>query len=158
MGFTDGTLVADGELVAALKVLVAEVRPDVIVTHDPHDYHGDHRALAQAVGIAASFAAPVLHADTLGGVGFAPAYYVDITEVFADKTAAIRLHRSQDPERFVTAAATQNGFRARQCNAPDGSFAEAYRCNPVFPFADIRGLLPPAPPVRPMTDRRRVGT
>jgi hypothetical protein len=28
--------------------------------------------------------------------------------------------------------------------------AEAFRFDPRFPFADIRALMPPAPPVRPV--------
>jgi hypothetical protein len=95
----------------------------------------------------------VLHADTLGGVGLQATHYVDITRHFPEKAAAIRTHVSQDPERFVAAAAALNGFRARQCNAPEGGFAEAWRFEPVFPFADIRGLLPPAPEIRPIHDR-----
>ena len=42
-------------------------------------------------------------------------------------------------------------FRAAQCGH-DG-FAEAIRHDPVFPFSDIRALLPPPPPVRPVRDR-----
>jgi len=64
------------------------------------------------------------------------------------KAKAIRAHQSQDPERFVDAARVQNAFRAGQCNGAAGSFAEAFRFEPVFPFADIRALLPPAPPIR----------
>ncbi|TIX81950.1 MAG: PIG-L family deacetylase, partial [Mesorhizobium sp.] len=29
--------------------------------------------------------------------------------------------------------------------------AEAFRFEPIFPFADIRALLPPAPVIRPVT-------
>jgi len=47
-----------------------------------------------------------------------------------------------------------NGFRSSQANAPNG-YAEAWRFEPSYPFADIRGLLPPAPPVRPIADRRK---
>ena len=153
LDFPDGGLVADTALIGALKALIEETQPDLIVTHAPNDYHGDHRALSEAACIAASFTAPVIHADTLGGVGFAPTHYVDISGHFPAKATAIRAHVSQDPERFVVAAAGLNSFRASQCNAPEGAFAEAFRFDPVFPFADIRGLLPPAPPVRRVHNR-----
>ncbi len=45
----------------------------------------------------------------------------------------------------------QNEFRAGQCNGAPGALAEALRFEPTFPFADIRALLPPAPPIRPVT-------
>ncbi|WP_095082775.1 PIG-L deacetylase family protein [Mesorhizobium sophorae] len=157
LDFPDGALVADAALIAALKALVGEVGPDLAITHAPNDYHGDHRALSDGVRIAASFAVPVLHADTLGGTGFSPTHYVDIS-VHADiKAKAIRMHQSQDPERFVDGARTQNLFRSGQCNGALGSLAEAFRFEPVFPFADIRALLPPAPAIRPvMVSTKRV--
>ncbi|GLR40236.1 hypothetical protein GCM10007880_07520 [Mesorhizobium amorphae] len=70
LDFPDGALVADAALIAALKALIGEVKPDLVITHAPNDYHGDHRALSDGVRIAASFTVPVLHADTLGGTGF----------------------------------------------------------------------------------------
>ncbi|TIS91492.1 PIG-L deacetylase family protein [Mesorhizobium sp.] len=151
LDFADGALVADAALIGALKALIGDIRPDLAITHAPNDYHGDHRALSDGVRIAASFAVPVLHADTLGGTGFSPTHYVDISGHFDLKAKAIRAHQSQDPERFVDAARTQNAFRAGQCNGETGALAEAFRFEPVFPFADIRALLPPAPPIRPVT-------
>lgn len=155
LGFADGELVADAALVSALREVISQVRPDLVITHAPNDYHGDHRALSTAVRTAASFHAPLLLADTLGGVGFVPTHYVDVTDHFARKEAAIRVHGSQDPERFVLATRSLNAFRAGQANAGPHAFAEAYRFDPVFPFVDIRDLLPPAPPVHPVADRRR---
>jgi LmbE family N-acetylglucosaminyl deacetylase len=156
LDFPDGGLVADAGLVGGLKELIGTLRPDIIVTHAPNDYHGDHRALSEAVRIAASFTAPVIHADNLRGVGFEPTIYVDISAHWGIKARAIRAHVSQDPERFVTAAGLLNRFRAAQANAGEGDVAEAYRFEPVFPFVDIRDLLPPAPMVRPVRNRNRV--
>lgn len=153
LSFPDSELVADAALVAALKQLIAQSLPDLVVTHAPNDYHGDHRALSDAVRIAASFHAPVLWTDTLQGVGFKPTHYVDITPHIALKAAAIRAHASQDPERFVTKSEQLARFRASQANGPDDSYAEAFRFEPAFPFVDIRDLLPPAPRVRPVRDR-----
>jgi LmbE family N-acetylglucosaminyl deacetylase len=134
LGFPDGALMADAALIGALKALVAEVAPDLILTHAPDDYHADHRALSAAVSQAAGFSAPVLVMDTLNGTGFRPTHWVDATAHWPAKEAAIRAHVSQDPERFVVWANRQAAFRAE----------------PRFPFADIRALLPPAPPVRPV--------
>jgi LmbE family N-acetylglucosaminyl deacetylase len=156
LDFPDGALVADAALDGALKALMNDVEPDIVVTHARNDYHGDHRALSDAVAIAASFTAPVIYADTLQGVGAEPTFFVDITGYFALKTEAIRCHVSQDPERFVLAAGSHNAFRASQCNAPVGAYAEAYGFKPIYPFADIRALLPPAPPVRPVRNRSKL--
>ncbi|RWP03283.1 PIG-L deacetylase family protein [Mesorhizobium sp.] len=158
LDFPDGELVADAALIGALKALIGQTGPDLVITHAPNDYHADHRALSDGVRIAASFAVPVLHADTMGGTGFSPTHYVDISAHADVKAEAIRMHQSQDPDRFVDIARTQNAFRAGQCNGAQGSSAEAFRFEPSFPFADIRMLLPPAPLIRKvMVSTRRVG-
>jgi LmbE family N-acetylglucosaminyl deacetylase len=156
LDFPDGELVAGAALIASLKALIRDTAGDLVITHAPNDYHADHRALSDGVRIAASFAVPVLHADTMGGTGFSPTHYVDISAYRDIKTQAIRAHRSQRPEQYVDRARVQNEFRAGQCNSTPGSLAEAFRFEPTFPFADIRVLLPPAPPVRPVTPQTNV--
>ncbi len=155
LGFPDGQLAADAALAAALRALMAETAPDLILTHAPNDYHADHRALAAAVDAAAGFCAPVLHTDTLNGTGFAPTHWVDVTAHWPAKATAICCHASQDPGRFVAGAERQAAFRAGECNGPPEARAEAFRFEPRFPFADIRALLPPAPPLRPAGADRR---
>ena len=156
LDFPDGEVVADAALISSLKALIRETAADLVITHAPNDYHADHRALSDGVRIAASFAVPVLHADTMGGTGFSPTHYVDISAYRDVKAQAIRAHRSQMPEQYVDRARVQNEFRAGQCNSVAGSLAEAFRFEPTFPFADIRGLLPPAPPVRPVTPHTKI--
>jgi LmbE family N-acetylglucosaminyl deacetylase len=148
LDFADSYLTSDAALIDALKSLIAEFGPELIITHAPNDYHGDHRALSDAVRIAASFSAPVVHADNFQGVGFTPSYYVDISAFMELKLTAIRAHASQSTERLVAMVQRLNAFRAAQAGSPDGSYAEAFRFEPVFPFVDIRDLLPPAPKVR----------
>lgn len=157
LDFPDGKLIADAALIATLKTLIGEVKPDLVITHAPNDYHGDHRALSDGVRVAASFAVPVLHADTLGGTGFSPTHYVEMSAHWDIKARAIRAHRSQGPEHYVNRARIQNEFRAGQCNGVPGALAEAFRFEPTFPFADIRALLPPAPPIRPVTVKQDHG-
>lgn len=153
LGFPDGGLRADAALEAVLQDLLADVQPDLVLTHAPNDYHADHRALSAGLSQAAGFAVPVLWMDTLNGTGFTPTHWVEVTPYWAAKEAAILAHESQDPARFVRMANRQAAFRAGECNAPPEARAEAFRFEPRFPFADIRGLLPPAPPLRPIGRR-----
>lgn len=152
LGFPDGALVCDGALLGALKPIIAEHRPDLVISHAGNDYHGDHRALSQAVHLAASFSAPVIEMDTLHGTGFYPTIYVDTTAHADLKRRAILCHQSQDPDRFIPMSETLARHRASQCNHPEG-LAEAFTFSPRFPFADIRNLLPPAPTPRPVARR-----
>jgi LmbE family N-acetylglucosaminyl deacetylase len=156
LDFPDGSLVGDAALIASLKALLNETKPDLVITHAPNDYHGDHRALSDAVRIAASFSFPVLWADTMMGTGFLPTIYVDATAQFDLKREAIGKHLSQDPQRYIALAELWNRSRAAQCNAL-GGYAEAYRFEPTFPFGDIRELLPPAPNPRAVRDRGASG-
>jgi N-acetylglucosamine malate deacetylase 1 len=152
LGFPDGGLRADTPVIDRIAALIRDQRPHLVITHAPNDYHGDHRALSDAVRIAANFIAPVMWMETILGVGFAPTHYVDITPHFVRKLRAIRKHRSQDPERFVEMAELGGRYRSAQCNVPQG-YAEVFRIEPIFPFADIRNLLPPAPGLSRVKDR-----
>jgi N-acetylglucosamine malate deacetylase 1 len=155
MGFPDGALRADAALEDALRDLIGQAAPDLLVTHAPNDYHADHRALSAAALQASGFSVPVLFMDTMNGTGFVPTHWVDVTAHWPAKTAAILAHTSQDPDRFAAMATRQAAFRAGECNAPPEARAEAFRFEPRFPFADIRALLPPAPSLRPVGARDR---
>lgn len=149
LGLPDGGLSTAPDAQEKISAAIAASSPDLIITHGLEDYHPDHRALARYVEDAASFRCPILVADTLMGVGFTPEFYVDITPYMDEKTEAIMAHESQSPHRFADSASIMNRYRAAQCNAPHGHYAEAYRLSSRFPFADIRAMVPPAPKYRP---------
>ena len=116
--------------------------PDLIITHSENDYHADHQSLSLIIKGAVSHYIPVLFCDTLMGINFHPNYYVDITDYYGAKKNAILKHKSQNPQRFVDLFELMNSYRAAQCNAPKGYYAEAYSFISSFPFSDIREFLP----------------
>ncbi|CAL1517763.1 PIG-L family deacetylase [Chitinophaga sp. MM2321] len=92
--------------------VLREADPDVIFTHSPNDYHPDHRYVGQLVFDAyfqkglphipgQSFPAcrfgqsQLYYMDNLGGIGFLPTEYVDISDVFDIKKAMLACHKSQ---------------------------------------------------------------
>lgn len=153
LGLEDGALSRDpGGLVRCLQDFLIEAAPDLIVTHALNDYHADHRALAAAALQAAGLYIPVAHCDTLSGLGASPRYWIDITDHAPRKAQAILRHRTQDPPRLIQLAETLSRQRAAQCGDATGH-AEALSFAPRYPFADIRGLLPQAPGIRPLTER-----
>ena len=143
--FPDGKLAFVKDANNKIKDYIYSVSPDLIITHAPEDYHSDHRTLSSLVKEATGLICPILYADTLMGVNFVPEFYVDITPYFSNKTEAILKHKSQSPQKFLEGTKLLNRFRSAQCNAPEGHYAEAYRQEKIFPFTDIRSLLPPNP-------------
>ncbi len=142
MGLPDGNLSGANDAQKIIKEFITKIKPDLVITHSPEDYHPDHRILSYYVENAVGFKCPVLLADTLMGVNFIPEYYIDITKNFQKKSQAILAHKSQSPEKFLKATRLLNRFRSAQCNAPSGNYAEAYRFNRRFPFSDVSYLLP----------------
>lgn len=139
--FDDGDLAyAAQSLRQELTRLIRQQRPDVVVTHDPFAgltryevcyLHPDHRATGQAAFEAAFFCAgghlfyPDQVATALSPHQVAALYlvmsdnpdcYVEISDTFAAKVAAIREHRSQwgqhpDLEGFFRRMAEEVGAR-----------------------------------------------
>ena len=149
LSLPDGELGNCKDAYHKIKDYILKINPDFIITHDERDYHPDHRALSRMVSDIASFKHPVFFAETLMGLNFEPNYYIDITEHFPSKIDAISAHKSQGPEKFIKAVKIMNGFRAAQCNFPEGSFSECYRSNKIFPFAEASSLLPSSQKFRP---------
>ena len=90
-----------------------------------------------------------MYCDTMMGINFNPTYYVDISRYMKDKIKSIFCHKSQNPKRFVNLVCLMNSYRAAQCNAPKGEYAEAYFFENSFPFSDIRNMLPKSFKIRP---------
>ena len=135
--------------------------PHVIITHNPEDYHPDHRACSDLV-FAASFLAtlpnimpevpaqqhmPALfYMDSLAGAGFTPEYYVDITDTYEVKIQMLSKHESQlkwlkdhdniDIVQFVQTVARRRGV---ECGV---QYAEAFRAARVWPRIHPQRLLP----------------
>lgn len=117
--------------------LIREVEPDLILTHDPADYHPDHRAVSALVSWCVPLIAirhyeteyPALNGvptvyfmDTMLGVHFSPSEYVDISDVIEIKLRMLRAHASQlaflkqyfclDPLEQVSVVARFRGMQA----------------------------------------------
>ena len=111
-GVMDEHVFPDREQRHIMIDILREADPDIIFTHSPNDYHPDHRYVGQLVfdayfqkGLphipgqslpACRFGQSQLYfMDNLGGIGFLPTEYVDITEVFETKKEMLACHKSQ---------------------------------------------------------------
>ena len=149
LNIPDGELGEDPEHRRIIKENILKIMPDLIITHSQNDYHSDHRSLSFITSSVVSHYIPVIYCDTLMGINFNPNFYIDITEHFLLKKEAILKHETQKPQRFIDLAKLMNSYRAAQCNAAKGKYAEAYFFEPSFPFTDIRHILPSPLKLRP---------
>jgi len=149
LNLPDGELGEESEHRKIIKENILKIMPDLIVTHSENDYHADHKSLSLITKGAVSHYIPILYCDTLMGINFNPNYYVDITNYHRSKKEAVLKHKTQKPQRFVDLFELMNSYRAAQCNAPKGKYAEAYSFVPSFPFSDIREILPAPLKLRP---------
>jgi len=154
LGYPDGRVEATLDLRRDLARVIRQVRPDRVLCPSPErNYarigfgHPDHRAVGSAALDAVypdarnPFAFPELReresleAWTVrevwigGGFGPEPGHYVDVTETFGRKLAALRAHESQTghmtdlDERIRTRLA----LVAQQAGLPEGRLAEGFR-------------------------------
>jgi N-acetylglucosamine malate deacetylase 1 len=143
--------------------LLREADPEVILTHSPNDYHPDHRYVSQLVfdsyfqkGLphipeqkqpACRFGRAQLYfMDNIGGIGFLPTEYVDITSVMETKRKMLARHVSQLQAASQMAntdlmelAETQSRFRgiAAGCR-----YAEGFTRSEAFQRGLTKRILP----------------
>ncbi len=84
------------EMIVAIEKAIAEVGPDLILTHSSHDQHQDHAAVHQAVLRAARkhhsilcFESPSVTAE------FTPSVFFDVTDYIDIKQEAVLAHQDQ---------------------------------------------------------------
>ncbi len=110
LGYPDELIFEDMPTRLRFTDLIREAQPDLILTHDPHDYHPDHRVVSRLM-FDASFESglpnvktehpahlgvcPLFYFDTLTGASFLPTEFVDITDTFETKHAMLACHASQ---------------------------------------------------------------
>jgi LmbE family N-acetylglucosaminyl deacetylase len=151
LGYPDGRVEATLELRKDLTRVIRMVRPDRVVCPSPErNYirmgisHPDHRAVGSAALDAVypdsrnQFAFPELLADeklepwTVREVWISaspqPTHYVDITDTFPRKIAALRSHASQiaDADQLQERLLGMSTRLAEQGGLPEGRLAEAF--------------------------------
>jgi LmbE family N-acetylglucosaminyl deacetylase len=130
-GAIDGSLVADGDAVAKLLVLLRELKPDVVLAPWPLDVHPDHQATGMLAWRAfqdlqsryALYFYETSNAPHTMSARFAPDTWVDISTVMAAKRRAVMQHASQSPASWFGTYETIAKFRGLEADVP---LAEGY--------------------------------
>jgi LmbE family N-acetylglucosaminyl deacetylase len=137
LGLPDYGVWLNRETMLKLTDAIRQVRPEIVITHFEADYGSDHNntlKLAQDATLAASVPGvqtehppipkmPYLcMMEPLGGFGFQPQIFVDITETLKIKIQMLQCHRSQiewlsrnggmDPCEYLETVAKFRGYQA----------------------------------------------
>jgi LmbE family N-acetylglucosaminyl deacetylase len=162
LGLSDGEVNAgDPDQRRMVVDLVRAAKPDLILTHASGDYMADHNEVSKLVLDAAFLAtlplletdrpahgvvAAIYHFDTVAGVGFAPAEYVDVSDHLDTKLAMLAEHRSQlewlrdhDGVDILEQTRTHTAFRGYQAGV---TYAEAFAPAPAWLRNRTVRLLP----------------
>lgn len=129
---------------------VRQAKADVIITHNPNDYHPDHIACSKLASDARILSAvrliktahpqvgkspELFHMDSIAGLRFEPQFFVDISAHFEKKQEALRSHQSQNiwlksifNTDLTSYVQVQSAFRGLQCGV---KYAEAF-VQPVY--------------------------
>jgi LmbE family N-acetylglucosaminyl deacetylase len=147
LGYSDGSVEPSLELVRDISRVIRQVRPQRLVTQSPERSwnrlqvsHPDHLAAAEATVRAFYPAAgnpyaypdmsePAWDVGELWMMDHPVAnHYVDITETFEQKLAALMCHTSQhrDPEGLRTGIRANFARVATAAGLPSGHYAEAF--------------------------------
>jgi 4-oxalomesaconate hydratase len=144
--FDDCPLTEGPEILQKLNAKIREVRPTVIITHDPiDDTNADHGVASDIVFKAALMSRQkgieTNGLDSIGIVqiygmepsqtersGFVPQVYFDITEVWEEKAAAMAYIKAQPRTPTIhTRAATHRGWQAARMPGGKGiKYAESF--------------------------------
>ena len=166
LGLEECTLMDTIESRTAIIGAIRKYRPEIVITHPPVDYHGDHMSVSTMVtqvqvSVAVRYGFDTMHepcepptiyyADSGRGIGFDPEEYVDITSTMDTKIRMCRCHQSQyradpqpnDMEEAITIKARFRGLQAHVM------YAEAFRLYPNMARVRLSpGLTVHRPPMR----------
>jgi LmbE family N-acetylglucosaminyl deacetylase len=151
LGLPDGTLADTLALRLKLVEIYRQFKPTLVLAHAPEDYHPDHRAASALAEAASWFCAsrghrthsPALKSspalwfmDTIGMNGFAPGFYVDISDFVDLKSQMLACHKSQlvranDADFSSLSEMMQLQSRARGMQTSVAA-AEAFRAHSAF--------------------------
>jgi len=140
----NGHAIVDNAHYEAFAKILADEKPDLVLTQWPIDNHRDHRAITALTYDAwnnskRNFA--LYYYEVSNGedtLQFSPTHYIDITATEPTKRAACYAHQSQTPDRYYKLQDEVATFRGLESGFPR---AEAFLLQTRSPTDPLRTLL-----------------
>ena len=144
LDFEDTLLDPAKGVISAVEKVIAQVQPDLIYTHSPHDRHQDHRAVNESVQIAARQVAGLwcFRARSCT-VDFTPNRFVDITGFVDRKLEMLAAYASQKHRDYMQADMVRATARYWS------RFSQAIDVEPLETIRAAVTVGPPTPVGRP---------
>jgi len=139
LSFTDRALALASGVAEAVAAVLRREQPHIILTHWQEDSHPDHRATWEITSAAILLSGAeadleaVFWSDTYNGIGtpgpFPADAFVDVSDVWNAKIAAIMEHHSQEPDQYREMVGRQCAMHGAVCGI---SLAEGFRRVPFM--------------------------
>ncbi len=119
-----------GEVKEKIEEIIRKVAPTVVLVHNPHDPHADHRAAFTATKEAARLVPAVLCYESVGTpADYRPDHFVDITDHLAETLHLIDFHKSQKNKSYMDHELLKGraAHRGIQAGVPYAMAFQSYR-------------------------------
>ena len=113
------------EMRAAIETKMKELGIQMVITHSPHETHGDHVAVFEAAKEAARNCSLLCYESISAPKEFVPNYFVDITAFLPEKLSAISSHKTQR-RKFYMDSELVKGRAAHRGLQAGVRYAEAF--------------------------------
>jgi LmbE family N-acetylglucosaminyl deacetylase/tetratricopeptide (TPR) repeat protein len=113
------------EMKAVIERNIKDLGIQMVITHSPHETHGDHVAVFEAAKEAARNCSLLCYESISAPKEFVPNYFVDITAFLPDKLSAISSHKTQRGKFYMDTELVKGraAHRGLQAGVP---YAEAF--------------------------------
>ena len=119
-----------GEVKEKIEEIIKRVEPTVVLVHNPHDPHADHRAAFAATKEAARQVPALLCYESVGTPAeYRPDHFIDITDHLAETLHLIDFHKSQKNKSYMDHELLKGraAHRGIQAGVPYAMAFQSYR-------------------------------
>ena len=114
-----------GQMRAVIEEKIKQFGVELVITHGPHETHGDHTAVFEATRESARSCSMLCFESISAPKEFVPNYFVDITQYLHEKLLAIGSHKTQRRKFYMDLELVKGraAHRGLQAGVP---YAEAF--------------------------------